>query len=351
MKMVSSPENEEKRECSRSKAEEQEEDDDEALSLSDLPVNLIEDENQLRESKEGESQAIKTEEDFDFGSWGGTISAEPAEMCAADEVFFQGQILPLRLSVSSDSGLTGFRNDSRIPSRCISRSESMDHGTVSRLTSLSSRSSSSGSRISSSSSSSITNTITRNPNSKPNRISNNFHTHPSPKPQIIVSKSRPSNVGSRSQRSSVWDFFRLGLVRAPEIELQDLKIRNTQNKATRTSVSRNSSCSSSNSSSDTKIKNQNPRRGGFFNGCKCSVSAVETVPLNNIVVIKTSKNEKPPATAMERKGFPELKMKKKMKEKEREKEKQDGKQALSRHRTFEWLKELSNSHVGYGDEC
>ncbi|GLT68817.1 hypothetical protein SLA2020_410160 [Shorea laevis] len=329
MKLLFTQDDEDKRECSRSEAEDEEDEevDVEALSLCDLPVNFIVDHE--KQCSTENKDIIKTEEDFDFGSWGGTPSAE---MCAADEVFFKGQILPLRLSFSSDSGFTGLQYDSRNPSQSISRSDSMDHGSVSRLTNLSSRSSSPGSHISSSSRTSITN-ITRNSNSNPSRISNKFHPHPTPEPQITVSKSQPRNVSSRTQRLPVWDFFRAGLVRPPEIELQDLKLRNSQTKPTRTPVSRNSSCSSSNSSSDVKIKNPNQPRG-FFSGCKqCSVGAVTTVP-NNIVIKKSSKNEE------EEKPFLEVKVKKKTKESERHK----GKQALSRRRTYEWLKELSHSH-------
>ncbi|XVF15463.1 hypothetical protein REPUB_Repub09cG0155800 [Reevesia pubescens] len=358
--------------------------EEEALSLCDLPVNLIKEENQLaqpRNEEDGESQAIKTEEDFNFGSWGGSLSTEP-EMCAADEVFFKGQILPLRLSVSSDSGLTGCHQDSQnSTSRCLSRSESLDHGSLSRFTSVSSSSRSSSTRSSHYSTSTSCNSMTvtvRNFNSITNSSSNskskpinNFNTHPSPKPQIRLSKNRPVNVSSRNQKSSMWDFFRLGLVRAPELELQDLKVRSNNNNANRNSVSRNSSCNSSNSSSSTKnssnkinannngtevTKNQQDLNKGFFekrsmglfSGCKCSVNAVETFPLNNIVVIKSNKNcEKDKAmsyAAMEEKKklLQELKIKKKMKEK------QEGKQALSRHRTFEWLKELS--HASYVDE-
>ncbi|XWS45184.1 hypothetical protein CRYUN_Cryun15aG0114600 [Craigia yunnanensis] len=361
--------------------------EEEALSLCDLPVNLIKEENQVqpRNEEDGEYQAIKTEEDFNFGS-----STEP-EMCAADEVFFKGQILPLRLSVSSDSGLTGCRQDSQNTSRCLSGSESMDHGSLSRFTSVSSSSRSSSTRsshYSTSSNNSITatarnfNSITNsscscssnsNTKSKPIKIRNNFNTHPSPKPQIRLSKARSVNFSSRNQKSSMWDFFRLGLVRAPELELQDLKVRSNNNNASRNSVSRNSSCNSSNSSSSTKnstskivnnsgtevAKNQQDlnkgflkKRIGLFSGCKCSVNAVETVPLNNIIVIKSNKNNEREKvllhSAMEEKKklLQELK-----KMKENEKEKQEGKQALSRHRTFEWLKELSVSHASYVDEA
>lgn len=322
---------------STSKAEEENHhhdgEDDEALSLCDLPENRSP-ENEEHSKKEAEG--IKIEEDFYFRSWSGRT-----EMCVADEVFFKGQILPLRHSISSDSGLIGFRIDSH----CVSRSESMDHGGVSRLTSLSSRSSSSGSGISSSSWSSIA-TTAKIPKSKQSRIRNNFHAHPSPKPQIKLSKSRPS-VGSRSQRSSsAWDFFRLGLIRAPDLELQDFKARNSLSKPPNfTPVSRNSSSSSS-SSSNKINNNQNPRRG-FFGGCKCSVDVAETAPPNKILAPKSSKNERSAVIhgfgVEEKLLSEEVKTKAKMKGDEKKK----GKQALSRYRTFEWLKQLS--HAGYGN--
>ncbi|TYH78999.1 hypothetical protein ES332_D03G030800v1 [Gossypium tomentosum] len=313
------------------KGEVEDEEQEEALSLCDLPVNLIE-EKELKNEENGEPSQ---EEDFNFGSWpghGGSFRSEP-EMCVADEVFFKGQILPLRHSVSSD---TGFRpHDSHNMSRSLSRSESMDHGSLSRFTSVSSSSTRSSSHYSTSST-----------NSKSGmKIRNNFNTHPSPKPQI---RSTRTAVNSRIQRSSsMWDFFKIGLVRAPELGLQDLKMK-PRNK---NSVSRNSSCNSSNSSSSTKLvnhgsstaevsKNQQEsnkglleKRLGLFSGCTCSVNAVETVPLNNNNNIKNSDKDKTTshaAAAIE--------------------DKKKKKQALSRHRTFEWIKELSHA-TSYVDEA
>ncbi|KAE8693343.1 putative Late embryoproteinsis abundant protein group 8 protein [Hibiscus syriacus] len=332
-------------------AEEEKEEEEEALSLCDLPVNLIKEENQVvQEEDGGQAQTSQTEEDFNFGSWGGSISIKP-EMCAADEVFFKGQILPLRHSVSSDSGINGFRQDSHNTSMSLSRSESMDQGSLSRFTSVSSSSTSSSHHTTSSSNSIAERMESSNPKPKSIKIRNSFTTHPSPKPQIRLPKTRTPNVGSRNQRSSMWDFFKLGLVRAPGLELQDLKLRSNNNNGNKNSVSRNCSCNSSNSSSSTKnvvnnggaevAKNQQDlnigfleKRVGLLSGCTCSVNAVETVPLNNVVVTKSNKNgEKdkatPQAAAIE--------------------EKKKKKQALSRHRTFEWIKELS--HASYVDDA
>ncbi|KAE8709568.1 putative Late embryoproteinsis abundant protein group 8 protein [Hibiscus syriacus] len=334
--------------CCDEEKREADEEEEEALSLCDLPVNLNKEENQQVEEDDVEqTQTSKTEEDFKFVSWGASLSIKP-EMCAADEVFFKGQILPLRHSVSSDSAVKGFRQDSHNTSVCLSRSDSMDHGSLSRFTSVSSSTSTRSSHYSTSSS-----------NAKPMaiKIRNNFNAHPSPKPQIrLMSKTRTPNVNSRNQRSSIWDFFSVGLVRAPEFELRDLKLRssssNNNNNGNRTSVSRNSSCNSSNSSSSTKNvvvnnggaefpKNHRDLNGGFLetrmgllSGCACSVNAVETVPSNNLAVTKSNKNsEKDKATS----NAAAIGGKKKKK------------QALSRHRTVEWINELS--HATYVDDA
>ncbi|XP_044496091.1 uncharacterized protein LOC123218641 [Mangifera indica] len=340
---------------------EEEEEEEEALSLSDLPLNLINiqdnrvDQNQSRDEPRCQVKDPEDQE-FNFGSWGGSLSTE-SEMCAADDVFFKGQILPLRFSVSSESGLTRLtQHDSSRNSAtsCLSRSESMDHlSSVDRLTSI--NSSTSSSSRSHNSSTTTTSATTTTKNSNPRIIRNQFHTYPSPKPQIRVSTSqlRRNTSGNRTQKSTVWKFFRVGLVRTPDIELQDVKVRH------KSCVSRNSSSGSSSSSiknyskQDLKImgkkhkKKQNllDKKMGLFSGCKCSITAVETVPLNNIVLIKSegevSRINNGGSSSGKEKKLHELKIKQKMKEK------QQGKQAMSRHRTFEWLKELS--HASYVD--
>ncbi|XP_043709065.1 uncharacterized protein LOC122658216 [Telopea speciosissima] len=254
-------------------------------------------------------------------------------MCAAEDVFFQGQILPLRLSVSSDGGMARIGQDSRNPSRCASRSESMDHGFTS-----SSRSSSIRSRNSNSSSSgsSVTTTITRKSGGYRERdlSRNNFHAHPSPRPQIWPTTAPPGNGGSRSRRSTAWGLFRPGLVRTPEIELHDLKLK-VRN--------RNKSCESS-----SNIKNETKKREtklmktttqstrvrvfeGFTSGCKCSVSAVETVPSRFAIIKKVN--------VIEREEN-ELKEEQQQQQLQQEQHKH-GKQAMAHRRTFEWLKQLS----------
>ncbi|GMJ08028.1 hypothetical protein HRI_004472100 [Hibiscus trionum] len=275
--------------CDEQQKWEAEEEEEEALSFCDLPVNFIREENQIQPRNE-EDGAIKTEEDFNFGSWGNFLSTKP-EMCAAEDVFFKGRILPFRGSVSSDNVPTGWHQKK---SRCLSRSESMHHSWLSRLPSVasSSRSNSTGSSHYSTNSCCNSSKVAErnfnpitNSKSKPNQSRNNFNAHPSPKPQINSSKTQPVNISSRNQTSSVRDFFRLGLVRAPELELDYVKIHSNNNNSNRNSVSRNSSCSSSST-----IKGF--LRKGLFGGCKCSVNVVETVPLNRIVFIKSMMKKK-----------------------------------------------------------
>lgn len=311
------------------------EDEEEALSLCDLPTGLKFDEKTDVQSRK-EVQSIDTEEeddeeedkDFDFRSCGGSVLAEP-EMCAADEVFFQGQILPLRLSISSDSGLPPFRLDSRNPSGCTSRSESMDHVYSGRFSTVfSSRSNSSSSHNSSTSASSVT-MPTTSYKYEP-KIRNQFHTHPSPKPQIHTLNTRPVHANTRVRKSTTLGLFRVGLVRTPEIGLDDLKLRSSNS-----STSSNSGVKNSVDEKKKKNKKKTTRKsfsnnGGLFSGCKCSADAVGTDPWP-IFVIKSrsgdSKTSENVASLHAKDG--------------RQEQKRQRKHAMSRHRTFEWLKELS----------
>ncbi|KAI3451956.1 hypothetical protein Pfo_008621 [Paulownia fortunei] len=306
---------------------EEEENDEEALSLSDLP--LI---HQWRKEKEEEEESslpreTETQEDFDFCS----LSKE-SEMCAADEVFFQGQILPLRHSVSSEKGLLQYCY-SRNASRSISRSESMDHYCSGGL--ISSRSSSISSHQSSSSGSS---TVTMGPKYKPKLPPRNqFHSHPSPSPKIRFPSNRQGMISTNhrncSKKSSVWNIFRLGLVTTPpEIAFQDLKTRcpinntNGKNFGSRNSTSSNSSSISSSNSN----KKKKPR--ALLGGCKCSVDAVDTIA-SRVVIIKRSASESD-VEALEQENVEAMKPPKMTK-------KQAAKKHLSHNRTFEWLKQLS----------
>ncbi|KAF8051089.1 hypothetical protein N665_1801s0006 [Sinapis alba] len=268
--------------------EEEEEDDDvqeeeeETLSLSDLPVNLSNENVHFpKQSKSEEEEEIDSGFEFEIGSSFrlGSDPCEPApEMSTADELFSKGRILPLRHSVSLDAG----------SNRLITRSESVEF----RRTRVGSD----------------------------RKIKNNFieYSQPSPNPQIIRrSSSMTARVNSirNPKSSSIWDFLRLGLVRTPEIEL-----RTASNG--RVSVSRNSSCSSTSTSSNSKktgeSRSRNRRRSFLFADCKCS-AATET-----IVPVKISVSG----------GETEEKQRKKTAKKEE-------KTAVARKRTFEWLKELS----------
>lgn len=263
------------------------EEEDEALSLCDLPVNLPNENIELR-------SIVKEDEEFEFGIGSsfraGSDSCEPApEMSTADELFFKGRILPLRHSVSLDAGLNE-------PTRLITRSESVEF----RRTGIRSD----------------------------RKIKNNFidYSQPSPQPQIRRSSSMTARVNSirNPKSSSIWDFLRLGLVRTPEIEL-----RTTAGNA-KLSVSRNSSCSSTSTSSNSKktgeSRSRNRRRSFLFSDCKCSV-ATETMMVP--VKIKVSSGE----------------TEEKQRKMEKKTAKKEEKTAMARKRTFEWLKELSQ--VGF----
>ncbi|KAF5736204.1 hypothetical protein HS088_TW14G00340 [Tripterygium wilfordii] len=303
--------------CSFFREEEDEEQDEDALSLSDLPINLIKEDNNKSNADEESRPLIKSEDDFYFRS----LSRE-SEMCAADDVFFHGQILPLRHSISSESDLTKFKPLNLNAINCLSGSESMDHfGSLGGFNSFSSKSSSIKSHYSSSSTSSSSTTTARNP--KP-RIRNQFHTHPSPKPQIRVSTT--PTISNRSRKSTIWEFFRPGLVPIPGIELQDLKIRS--------SVSRNRSSESSNNNinrrekirsstghseqSTNMEKQRKQKKHMFLSGCSCSVGTVKPVQ-QKIIVLKSScedNNHNIKGSAREskegrEKPLQELKMKKK----------------------------------------
>lgn len=334
-----------------------EEDEDEALSLSDLPLPLASEDSPAggesrteegrRDDRDRTGPCGTEDPEFDFGSRVGGSLSSGWRMCAADELFFQGQILPLRLSVSSDS----LRPDAR---RSVSRSDSMEIGSIStRVSSMgSSRSNSHGSSHYSSSSSSRSSSMTNSSRASFSRV-NPFHAHPSPKPQIGPS---PVKFRTRSQKSppppsSMWEFFRLGLIRTPDIGLAELKLRKSVINGSADNqclMSRNSSSSSSDSSvnnggpgsgADIKIKNAEEKtddkkkkskngerflNGSFLGGCRCSVDAVSS----SVFAVKSGGQAR--ASNVEDDG--ELVGKVGLMTKRK----------ASRHRTFEWIKELSS---------
>ncbi|GAB2259925.1 hypothetical protein Droror1_Dr00010780 [Drosera rotundifolia] len=264
-------------------------DETDALSLCDLPLEAIDE-----ASKGRENEAMKDElDDFEFGPLfrpGSKSSFFDANMCVADDIFLDGHILPLEHSISSNG-------------RSISRSESMDHGSVSSsgfwsssYTSSSSRSSSTGSK-------------TRNP----------FHSYPSPSPKIRAGPGTRSvpNPGPKKSNSTLWEFLRMGLVRAPP---DIVKARCAPGYPTSPMISRSSSCGSG-----AKTKKRQPLRppleggGGVFGGCKFSVWAVDPVALNKSVGDgKCGGGSGPTAAVVKAEAA-----------------------ASSHHRTFEWLKDIS----------
>ncbi|XP_028764215.1 uncharacterized protein LOC114722365 [Neltuma alba] len=316
-----------------------EEKEAEALSsLCDVPINSVkEDERSIRKA---DSQVLETNEEFDFRLWGGSLSKEP-KMCAADEVFFQGQILPLQLN-------------NQIFNRYKSRSlDYLDHGSLSESRSNSSRSNSFKSQNSSNSTGS-TIILTPRVSVSESRVKNRFHTYPSPKPQLRVPLPRQASFGNVGQKSSTWDFFRLGVVPVPEIELQDLKVRGTKNPVSRHGSTSNnrSNCGTTKSGkmststhyrdkSNYGLKQLLGKGGGLLSGCRCSIE----MPLDTVIINsrtnKSTKETESATRAMKEKVVIEF-------DKEKQRRKQGKKAVSCRRQTFEWLKELS--HASYPDD-
>ncbi|XP_022879443.1 J domain-containing protein DDB_G0295729 [Olea europaea var. sylvestris] len=300
-----------------------EEEEEEALSLCDLPIN---EENQSKKEEVPIPRTNEIQEDFDFCSF-----SKESEMCAADEVFYQGQILPLRNSISSEKGLNGYRSDSRSISRCAS----MDHCYSVGFTSVSSRSSSIRSHQSSSSGSSSSIKSINIP-----RVLNQFHSHPSPTPQLRLSSIKQGNLRNSNRKSSLWSIFHVGLVTPPEIALEDLKMRRENNNNNKNFGSRNST--SSNSSDFSNVSNNKKksrffdRNGVLFGGCKCSANAIETVSPRVVFIKRSASENEAHELQLQENNVRTMNSTKNQHHQQRTR-----KQALSRHRTFEWLKQLS----------
>lgn len=317
--LSNSPEKKDAGQENRQEVEEEEEDDDgEALSLSDLPND--QQEIQFKEESPVPGDGPENGE-FDFCSLAGSV--KESEMCLADELFFQGQILPLRRhSISADSASAALRCNSM--ERCRS---------AGCTTSASSRSSSTRSHQSSSSGNS-----SAAASGKPPRSWNRFQfSQPSPTPHIRLPKASSrgpaaaSNGHPRSSSSSaLWTLFRVGLVTMPEFGSSSFtRVKNREkseyghtnrSKIVR-SVSSGGSSDGGRSNAVTKKLKQIfvDNNMAFFETCKCSVDSVENVPLRSDVNGEEDKKKK--------------------------KKKKDGvvsgKQSMSRIRTFEWLKQLS----------
>lgn len=203
---------------------------DDALSLSDLPIES------LTEKQETECKSSEALEDFEFRTCGNGLllksGPEEAHMCVADDIFFKGQLLPLK-SYSSQSDRSLSSNSNSSTSNCSSSS-------ISRSQSSSSHSS--------------------NCDAPRLSISNKFYAHPSPRPQV---RTNISNSGRKSTGSAPpgWALLRLGVAKTPEIELNDLKFRRLR--------SNESKC-------EPKVKKSGPR---FGFGCKCAPDVTEPVPI------------------------------------------------------------------------
>ncbi|KAK1359914.1 putative pre-mRNA-splicing factor ATP-dependent RNA helicase DHX16 [Heracleum sosnowskyi] len=308
---------------------------EESLSFSDLS------DKKKNENPEKLQRKLEAQEDFNFSSCGGSF-LEDSHMCAADEVFFKGKLLPFRHSISSETGLAMFRHDIR---PFISRSQSMDHrytsnstGSPSGTSGTTTRSSSIRSSLSSGSTSSTVARVPQLHNRKPPRVKirNQFHSHPSPTPQIRFSTNRHRNTNPNHHWSQKLRFFHMGgsvSVQTPDIKFADLKIRRNSIINTGTnfgSRNSNSSTGTSNSgaSSDARTKK---KYWEIFNECKCKVDTVDQTAGRRLISVSKISNS---CVNYETIG-----------EGDRNKEKEKGKAAMSRHRTFEWLKQIATVDV------
>ncbi|XP_074588737.1 uncharacterized protein LOC141844591 [Curcuma longa] len=207
----------------------------EEVELEEFEFCRVSEDGEVRPSEEVEL------EDFEFrvSVSGGLHSSSSAahDMCAADEVFFRGQILPLR--PWGDRGASRSRS-STSDSRSTSRSSSSG--------SCVSRSHSSGSRRSSGSSGERLRAAPT--------VSNNFYARPSPTPRVLSAGSRTS-AGWRSASAAPpgWGaVFRLGVAKVPEIDIRSRGSANGRKKVA-------------------------PPEGGW--SCKCSSDAVEPTAVSN----------------------------------------------------------------------
>ncbi|CAL9085061.1 hypothetical protein MUK42_31490 [Musa troglodytarum] len=273
----------------------EDEKEEESLSLSDLPEVI--DEAMDEECKTGEAA-----DDFEFqiSVAGGLLSSSvETDMCAADEVFFQGQILPLQPSISPGSGF--FATGSRWASRRGSRSDSLDHYSSIILDlgfsggSRSNSSSSSSSCISRShSSSSHSSSTCELPRAS---VANNFYAHPSPTPQVRIVTKTSAGRKSASSAPPGWGILRLGVAKAPEMKLCDIRSRrsssgrksNAEAESAKKAPSgtTKSRCAKSHAVCGRAAKNQQktpPRPGGRGFICKCSSDAVEPIAMSKLTI-------------------------------------------------------------------
>ncbi|KAL8188521.1 hypothetical protein R6Q57_029809 [Mikania cordata] len=259
-------------------------DEEESLSLCDLPTN----DHQIETNLNSEDNDPV---DFEFGSsLAGAGCQSPENMCNADEVFFKGQILPL-INRSASVSVASSRSNENDPITIQSKGYGYWY--------------------------------------KP-KIRNQFHTHPSPSPQIRTQSFRTLSH-SKQKPSSFWSFLQVSLVRPQEIGLSDLKNRSKR------FGSHNSRASSSMDSTNDQNQNQNKMKHRkntkkkqrlLFSGCNCSADSIkltinETVPKKMMTKNENMLHVRDLLVSEERTMSG------------------DGKHPASRHRTFEWLKQLS----------
>ncbi|KAJ4815325.1 hypothetical protein LUZ62_027891 [Rhynchospora pubera] len=281
-----------------------EEEEEEALSLSDFPLKPNSPSNKLNLIPNS------TTDDFEFRiSFSATETDFQAEMCAADDVFCNGTILPLRPSVSSHTD---------------SMDLSISSGTI-LSTSRSASSSSSGSSSYCVSRSHSTKSVPGTlliPDPPRRSVSNNFfYAFPSPSPQIRTG-ARKSNVtsGRKSTSSVPGTILRLGVLPTPEI---DIRSRRTNEKKPNTVEKKPNG-----------LEKKQLGFGGYGFGCNCVPDeVVEPVGMP----VNRSKTEAPKKKKnggdeedrkVEKKGF-DLKFNLKRRE------------SLCRTRIFNWFEELS----------
>ncbi|PKA53655.1 hypothetical protein AXF42_Ash009151 [Apostasia shenzhenica] len=179
------------------------EDEDEALSLCDLPVAPAAEGISRTTGDQNQEHRSPAKDEFAFRilrSGAGNNSPE-TEMCAAEDIFFDGQLRPLR------------------PNQIVSRSDSSGSLGFLRCRSVS---------MSSSSTRSPSRRVSRSPSSNSNFSA--FYTYPSPNPQLHHGrKSVGSRGGSRIRTGSAppvgWGLIRLGVAMAPEMEVKHIRFR------------------------------------------------------------------------------------------------------------------------------
>ncbi|KAI4324838.1 hypothetical protein MLD38_030290 [Melastoma candidum] len=354
-----------------------EEEEEEALSLSGLALELGQTDRPCLDGggnplEEGSESGSESEFEFGLGS---------VEMRAADDLFFQGMILPL-LRDGSGAPSSGNESLGETPGLStvepVSRSDSLESGSIGRVLSTSSRSSSKGSQHSSSGSTSSTSTSSGSSPVVYHSLSTSylFGSCQSPSPQTgfpgsnktallqgnkIRSKSHRSSAMSLSSSSMMWEFFRPGLVRTPDIELHDLKIRTSNN---RNGNNSNNICDDYDPESRGKKDKKKGMRGfGLLRGCKCTADSVAT----NLVLLRSdssrirSRRKSNVGSGEEEKELRRKLMElievddSRMKKPKAKKEATAGENnrrvpssSSRQRRTFEWLKELPRAAAAGG---